>query len=117
MGSGGAGPEGAWQRGSSVLRGGEAPRVPWPPKKWEQPDEIRGGVYPHEGFPTQRFKWGRDMKDARSQLAVGAAEPCLPQLSPPGRASPFRRALLGSATVEGRADKAQSQAVVVSTQG
>ena len=53
--------------------GGEAPCFPWPPKeKREHWGEIYSGVYPHEGFRTQRFKWGQDMKDARSQLSIQA---------------------------------------------
>lgn len=119
MGSlGEKGLEGPWQCESSLHRGGEAPRFPRPPKeKREHWGEIYAGVYPHEGFPTQRYKWGQDMKDARSQLSVhprGALPAPAQRLR---RISPFHLALLGSATAEGKAAIVRASSVLFRTEG
>lgn len=107
----GRGAEGPWRWKSSGHHGWEAPRVPRPPKeKYECWGEIYGGFYPHEGFPTQRFKWGQGMKDAWSQLSIRPRGSLPAQHSVLCRIIPFCLAVLRSVTAEGNAVIAQNKA-------
>lgn len=111
MGSLGRGAGGPWRWKSSAHRGWEAPRVPWPPKeKCERRGEIYGGVYPREEFPTQRFKWGLDLRDAWPQLSARPRGSLPAQLSALCRIIPFCLAVLGSVAAEGSAVIAQNKA-------